>query len=114
MARPKLHAAVIQTRRVTLRLTEADYIKLDRAAKSYGLSVSEFVRRRIQSHRLPPQTTEQEAFSKATNALLRLGVNLNQITHRLNRSDRLNLDALYGLIDRINITMEALDESYRN
>jgi len=112
MARPKKNIEDIHDRKVTVRFTMAEHVKLEQAANTYGITVSEFIRRRALGHRLPPVSTDQELFAKASSALLRLGVNLNQIAKVANVKEKLLGNMLYELIVRINEKMDELDESH--
>ncbi len=114
MARPKKNTDETLTCMVPTRFTKMERVELAQAASTYGLSVSEFIRRRSLGHRLPPLSTDQALFSKASVALLRLGVNLNQIAKVANIKERVLGNMLYDLIVRINTAMDELDESRRN
>jgi hypothetical protein len=55
-----------------------------RLRNTYGLDLSEFIRRRTLGVPLPPHVAEQRTRATLATALLRLGVNLNQITRHMN------------------------------
>ncbi len=111
MARPKKIIKDIHSRKVTARFTEAERVKLEQGANTYGITLSEYIRRRALSHRLPPVRTDQELFAKIHSALVRLGVNLNQIARVANIKEKVLANMLYELIVRINEKLDELDES---
>ena len=58
--------------------------ELERRAHALGLTLSEYIRRRTLGVPLPPQSADRETRDKLATALLRIGVNLNQITKHMN------------------------------
>jgi len=62
------------------------------------------MRRRSLGHRLPP--VEHEA--RLATALMRLGVNLNQLTRHANEGKGLPAAPLYQLIGRINAALDRI------
>ena len=83
--------------------------KPEHERKSTG--TSEFFRRRALGYRMPRSGIEQQKMAELTTALLRIGVNLNQIAHHVNAGRSTPVVELSDLIARINATMDALDES---
>lgn len=114
MARPKKNVEEIHSQQVSARFTIAEQVRLQQSADAHGVTVSEFLRRTALGHELPPLKTDQEAFAKATNVLLRLGVNLNQIALVANIKEKVLANMLFELMARINHTMDELNESRRN
>ncbi len=114
MARPKKNKEDAYSEYVPTRFTKAERAKLEHAANTHGVTISDFIRRCSLGHRLPPVKTDQEAWAKMTSALIRLGVNLNQLTKVANIKEKVLPNMLYDLIVRINEAMDQLDESYRN
>lgn len=114
MARPKKNIEDLHCHSASVRFTTAEYVRLQHTARSMNISVSEFIRRRALGHRLPPVSSDQELIAKLTNALLRLGVNLNQVAKIANIKEKVLSNMLYDLIVRINEKMDELDESNRD
>jgi len=114
MARPKKPDHERRTQSMSVALTDAEKAQLEQAARTYGLGLSEFIRRRILGVRLPAAIGDQQQAAEATAALLRLGVNLNQIARHTNAGRALPAGALSTLIERVNSAMDQLDESNRN
>jgi hypothetical protein len=65
-------------------LTEAERAELETRVRATGLTMSEFVRRRALGVPLPASAGDQRTRALLATALLRLGVNLNQIAHHMN------------------------------
>lgn len=95
---------------IGVRLSEIELAKLEQSAAMYGLSLSEFFRRRALGHRLPQIVAERQQAAEATTALLRLGVNLNQIAKHVNAGRAIPMLELSDLIVRVNHAMDQLDE----
>lgn len=85
--RPKKAIGEQRSERLSgLRLTSAERAFVEEQAAIAGLSLAEFARRAVLHSRVVPART-----SAATAALVelnRVGVNLNQIAHRLNASGK--------------------------
>jgi len=81
-------------------LTTRERAELEQRADAFGVSVSEFVRRRSLGRPLPATVAEQHTRANLATALLRLGVNLNQIAHHMN-AGRSAPPHLTDLIDTI-------------
>nr|WP_164727071.1 plasmid mobilization relaxosome protein MobC [Shimia sediminis] len=58
--------------------------ELERRSHALGLTLSEYIRRRTLGVPLPPQSADRETRDKLATSLLRIGVNLNQITKHMN------------------------------
>ena len=65
-------------------LTLRERAELEQRATTFGLTVSEFVRRQTLGRPLPAHVAEQQTRATLATALLRLGINLNQITRHMN------------------------------
>lgn len=86
MARPTKAEHERRQERVEVRLTTGERVHLDEAARSFGITVAEFVRRRALGYRLPAVLTESPVRAAIATALIRLGVNLNQLVKAFHRS----------------------------
>jgi uncharacterized protein (DUF1778 family) len=110
MARPKKAPEDRRDDMLGVRLTTAERAELERAAAVRGLSPAEFVRRRSLGYHLPPTTAAQQATASLGSAFNRLGVNMNQIAHRLNAGAEPSAveAALLTLIARVNAEMDLI------
>jgi len=84
MGRPKLSPQERRDCQTTVLYTAQERAELERRADAVGLSLSEFIRRRTLGVPLPPQSADRETRDKLATSLLRIGVNLNQITKHMN------------------------------
>ena len=84
MGRPKKSPEEVRDTYVQVRLTDRERAELEQRASPFGLSVSEYVRRQTLSRPMPAHVAEQRTRATLATALLRLGVNLNQITRHMN------------------------------
>lgn len=115
MGRPKKSPDDLRDVRTAVMLTEAERAELEQRASAYGLTLSDFIRRQTLGRQLPAGVAEQRTRAVLATALLRLGVNLNQITRHMNagRSPPFHLPDLIndirGHVDRL-----TRDESGRN
>lgn len=94
-----------------VRLSKIERAEVEQSAAAHGLDLSEFFRRRALGYRLPATNINRQKLAEATTALLRLGVNLNQIAHHLNAGRDTPVYELSNLISRINTAMDDLYES---
>lgn len=84
MARPKKSPDDLRADPLHVMLTMQERAELEQRASIFGLSVSEFVRRQTLGRPLPASVAEQKTRATLATALLRVGVNLNQIATRMN------------------------------
>lgn len=84
MGRPKLSPQEKRDCRVQAMFTMQERAELEARAEALGLTLSEFIRRRTLGVALPPQSADRQTRDKLATALLRIGVNLNQITKHMN------------------------------
>lgn len=113
MARPKKEASARREQSMKFVVTDIERARIEQAAGAYGLTLSEFCRRRTLGARMPAGGVDRQQAAEATTALLRLGVNLNQIAKHTNAGRSPPTDYIADLIDRINAAMDQLDESNR-
>jgi uncharacterized protein (DUF1778 family) len=110
MARPRKAPEEKRDDQLNPRLTAAERAEIERNAAALGIAPTEFMRRRTLGYRLPEAAAVQQARASLGAAFNRLGVNLNQIAHKLNSGREPSaLEAeLQALIDRINAELDKL------
>jgi hypothetical protein len=112
MARPRKNENAVRDDQLKIRLTAIERAEIDTKAEAVGLSAVDYVRRLALGHRLParPQIDRQR-HAEAVTALLRLGVNLNQIAKRVNMDTAgpLDLEELGRLMARIDGELNRLE-----
>ena len=111
MARPKKPAQDKRDKMLAVYVTDMESIQIEQAASMRGMGLSEFVRRRALGMRMPAGIVDRQAQAEATTALLRLGVNLNQIAKHVNAGRAAPVAELSDIIARVNAAMDALYES---
>lgn len=67
-----------------VRMTDQERAAVEARAAAHGLTLSEFFRRRALSQPMPKAGARDQETAELTTALLRLGVNLNQIAKHMN------------------------------
>ena len=107
MARPKKAEAERREAQQKVRLTFAEQADLERFAAHHGVTVAEYMRRRALGYRLPADAEGRRQTAVLATSLMRLGVNLNQIAHRLNAGGR-EPGYLPALIARIESELDRL------
>ncbi|MBA4053945.1 MAG: hypothetical protein C0490_04465 [Marivirga sp.] len=86
MGRPRvgdLNKRIVQ---VNIRLTEEEYKKVTQYSQASGLSPANWMRRKVFTGKFPPvklSPLEASMYSE----LRSMGVNLNQIAHKINQGD---------------------------
>jgi hypothetical protein len=89
------------------RFTTAEKVEIAQHADLLGVSQSDFIRRRTLGYRLPVALAVQRHVAAVAVALLRIGVNLNQIARRMNEG-RGAPPELLALIARINALLDQI------
>lgn len=84
MGRPKISPEKRRDVMTQFMLTAQERAELESRAAALGLTLSEFIRRRTLGVPLPPQSADRQTRDKLATSLLRIGVNLNQITKHMN------------------------------
>ena len=86
--RPELSSAIL-TRIATVRFEADEYTYLQSVADECHLTFSGLLRRICLNYPIPPQRTPQ-LDGEAVRELNRIGCNLNQVTHSLNRIEAMD------------------------
>ncbi len=113
MARPTLPDDEKRSSSFRFVVTDIERAEIEQAASACGLGLSEFFRRRSLGLRMPANAAVSQAKAETTTALLRLGVNLNQIAKHMNAGRAAPHGQIKDLLNRINATMDKLDERNR-
>ena len=72
--------------RITIRLTAEEKERLKKMAEAEGLTISDFVRKRLAGVRLRRKPQTEEVKREWLYELNRIGVNLNQIARAVNKA----------------------------
>ena len=84
MGRPKISPNERRDCQTKVLYTMRERAELEARAEALGLTLSELIRRRTLGVPLPPQSADRQTRDKLATSLLRIGVNLNQITKHMN------------------------------
>jgi hypothetical protein len=97
--------------RIAVRLTINEHIALRERARTAGLTMAEFLRRRcFDVPVVPPKAT---ADARMLTELNRIGVNLNQLTKRVNAGDGRDLDGRLDAAAReVRAAVKAVADAY--
>lgn len=109
MARPRKPDHERRRHELKFVATDIERARIEQAAAAYGLTLSEFFRRRALGGTMPAAAADRQQAAEATTALLRLGVNLNQIAKHINAGRTPPMGAITDLIERINAGIDQLD-----
>ncbi|RAV99665.1 plasmid mobilization protein [Pseudochryseolinea flava] len=86
MSRPRINDNDKRIIQVNIRITEAENAKLVAFAQASGMSTANFVRKIVFTGKFPkPKLSPIHA--NLYRELNKIGVNLNQITHKINQGD---------------------------
>ena len=86
MGRPRVEDQNKRIVQVNIRLTEEEYKKVTQYSQASGLSPANWMRRKVFTGKFPPvKLSPLEA--SMYNELRSIGVNLNQIAHKINQGD---------------------------
>ncbi|PIB38462.1 plasmid mobilization protein [Maribacter sp. 4G9] len=102
MGRPKKEPTSLKIIQVNIRMTVDDYIKVSDNAKTIGLSIAEFIRRKVTEKSLPKKKvspTDRKLFVE----LSQVGNNLNQLAKFVNSGirDPYNIDKQLEEVKRL-------------
>ena len=105
MARPKKQPHEARSKITHTRMTDAEYVHVEQQARIAGVTVSDYIRQRtLKGTVTVPQGRADAAMLMEIN---RIGVNLNQIAHTLNRGGDVPHDLavlqakLYAVLEQV-------------
>lgn len=84
MGRPRKSPDELHDVPTTVMLTAAERAELEQRAHALGLTMSDYLRRQALGRPMPAGAVELRHRAALATALLRIGVNLNQITRHMN------------------------------
>ena len=111
MSRPKKQTDQTRSHTVRARVTPDERTSIEQQAANAGLSLTEYVRRRVLGHRINPRPARVDF--ELVNQLRKIGVNLNQQTRRLHETGQVpdELRRLWGKFERLtDILFDELDD----
>lgn len=86
MSRPKINEQDKRIVQVNIRLTAEENVKVIEYATASGISPANWIRKKVFTGKIPPARLSP-LDSSVYQELKKIGVNLNQATHKLNQGD---------------------------
>lgn len=88
-------------KQINFRVSESEYLKLERSAKALNISVPSFVKKKAQGARIVAPNVDPEHSKLMARQLSALGNNVNQIARKLNSFDYVSEDSARSLSDEL-------------
>ena len=100
-------------KQISFRVSESEYLDLERSAKVLNISVPAFVKKKAQGARIVAPKIDSENAKEIARHLTRLGNNTNQIAKRLNIIEYANQEELESIKKEVDRTLKGLAEIWR-
>ena len=100
-------------KQISFRVSESEYLDLERSAKVLNISVPAFVKKKAQGARIVAPNIDSENAKEIARHLTGLGNNTNQIAKRLNSIEYANQEELESIKKEVDRTLKGLAEIWR-
>ena len=100
-------------KQISFRVSESEYLDLERSAKVLNISVPAFVKKKAQGARIVAPKIDSENAKEIARHLTGLGNNTNQIAKRLNSIEYANHEELESIKKEVDRTLKGLAEIWR-
>ena len=100
-------------KQISFRVSESEYLDLERSAKVLNISVPAFVKKKAQGARIVAPKIDSENAKEIARHLTGLGNNTNQIAKRLNGIEYANQEELESIKKEVDRTLKGLAEIWR-
>ena len=100
-------------KQISFRVSESEYLDLERSAKVLNISVPAFVKKKAQGARIVAPKIDSENAKEIERHLTGLGNNTNQIAKRLNSIEYANQEELESIKKEVDRTLKGLAEIWR-
>ena len=100
-------------KQISFRVSESEYLDLERSAKVLNISVPAFVKKKAQGARSVAPKIDSENAKEIARHLTGLGNNTNQIAKRLNSIEYANQEELESIKKEVDRTLKGLAEIWR-
>ena len=100
-------------KQISFRVSESEYLDLERSAKVLNISVPAFVKKKAQGARIAAPKIDSENAKEIARHLTGLGNNTNQIAKRLNSIEYANQEELESIKKEVDRTLKGLAEIWR-
>ena len=95
-------------KQISFRVSESEYLDLERSAKVLNISVPAFVKKKAQGARIVAPKIDSENAKEIARHLTGLGNNTNQIAKRLNSIEYANQEELESIKKEVDRTFERI------
>ena len=100
-------------KQISFRVSESEYLDLERSAKVLNISVPAFVKKKAQGARIVAPKIDSENAKEIARHLTGLGNNTNQIAKRLNSIEYANQEEVESVKKEVDRTLKGLAEIWR-
>ena len=100
-------------KQISFRVSESEYLDLERSAKVLNISVPAFVKKKAQGARIVAPKIDSENAKEIARHLTGLGNNTNQRAKRLNSREYANQEELESIKKEVDRTLKGLAEIWR-
>ena len=100
-------------KQISFRVSESEYLDLERSAKVLNISVPAFVKKKAQGARSVAPKIDSENAKEIARHLTGVGNNTNQIAKRLNSIEYANQEELESIKKEVDRTLKGLAEIWR-
>ena len=100
-------------KQISFRVSESEYLDLERSAKVLNISVPAFVKKKAQGARIVAPKIDSENAKEIARHLTGLGNNTNQFAKRLNSIEYANQEELESIKKEVDRTLKRLAEIWR-
>lgn len=100
-------------KQISFRVSESEYLDLERSAKVLNISVPAFVKKKAQGARIVAPKIDSENAKEMARHLTRLGNNTNKIAKSLNSIEYANQEELEPIKKEVDRTLKGLAEIWR-
>jgi hypothetical protein len=100
-------------KQISFRVSESEYLDLERSAKVLNISVPAFAKKKAQGARIVAPKIDSENAKEIARHLTGLGNNTNQIAKRLNSIEYANQEELESIKKEVDRTLKGLAEIWR-
>ena len=99
-----------RTRRLEVRISGSDEIKLKQKCYDLGITISDFIRGSINGY--VPNIKLNKEIARLSNEIRKIGVNINQIAKKVNSTGKIDIGYFQYEIDKLNSIVDRMKNEY--
>lgn len=100
-------------KQISFRVSETEYLNLERSAKALNISVPAFVKKKAQGARLVTPKIDPQDSKEIARQLASLGNNINQLTKKMHQIDHADLTTQTVILADLRRALNGLGEIWR-